>query len=598
MSEIVDLGVRKLSGSEIFFHEFRINPLDFKCSILIAQLADGWLMYSHFNQSSESTTRRGFTAIRSVGRFLDDDKDRLLNLCGNDRTVHRLHDWEVSLKDQFSPNSRSPHSLGSKIRQFTRLYLKDRGIANTLSSKWAESEELHPERSSESLDDFNPRERREIRDSCQNLVRVAERNSRNCARLLALGRNPITHGWDDAANAIWGLLNLPKSEIVDAKPRILTSSRYGRLKLEERLGEQSHWSFSGHYPIQGMLSPNQIHLTAIVVLILLKTGWSPEEIKWLTVADIEFSPEEVRIRRVKRRANRVRFSVLKIKGRAGNYGWSAGDLFCRARDLMCHIKGENTSPYFWQFFPQNGAPLPERVDITQTSTCSFKQGGAFTTLIERCGIEISQPHDLRRVRKTVKSVRGGVAGTLAGAAGDDHSTETFGRYYAGTTTLRILAAEATTNAQTMAFETATGPILIPEDSNYVANSASGELQQVAKDTIADSSERLPPSVATCRDPEDAPHLPTGDLCLDAPAKCLDCANARIFRDHLPRLLSYRSVIEKIAVEVSSTARSEIFRVQLANIDKALSTFTEEQILAAQQSRTTLHIPLTMKGQHF
>ena len=63
---------------------------------------------------------------------------------------------------------------------------------------------------------------------------------------------------------------------------------------------------------------------------------------------------------------------------------------------------------------------------------------------------ISEPHEVRRLRKTAKTVRAvALGGTVTDLAGDDHHVEVFRTHYAHGTTAHILAGRSINRAQTV-----------------------------------------------------------------------------------------------------------------------------------------------------
>ena len=146
---------------------------------------------------------------------------------------------------------------------------------------------------------------------------------------------------------------------------------------------------------------------------------------------------------------------------------------------------------------------------------------------------------MRRLRKTVKSARAALLGTLDGAAGDDNCVEVFRDHYAQTTTVHTIAAQTVLRAQRKVLRRASvGPTFVAADAAQVAATPTDpQLIELAA-TVADETEaERGLTVAACRDPYDAPFGQDGALCHASPSMCLQCRNAVVFFDHLPRLLA-------------------------------------------------------------
>jgi hypothetical protein len=78
--------------------------------------------------------------------------------------------------------------------------------------------------------------------------------------------------------------------------------------------------------------------------------------------------------------------------------------------------------------------------------------------------------------------------------------------------------------------------------------------------------------------------------------CLQCRNAVIFRDHLPRLLVYSGVLEDIEKIMPPIQFSEIYGQQRVNIDAILAEFPSGQIESARRQNAALHRPLGQRAE--
>jgi hypothetical protein len=223
---------------------------------------------------------------------------------------------------------------------------------------------------------------------------------------------------------------------------------------------------------------------------------------------------------------------------------------------------------------------------------------SLTKLIERHGLSISQPYDMRRLRKTVKSARAALLGTLAGAAGDDHTVEVFRGHYAQTTTVHTIAAQTVLRAQEKVLQRASqGPTFVAAKAAEVAETpADPELAKLAASVAAETPAEQELTIAACRDPYDAPFMDKGSLCHASPSMCLQCRNAIVFRDHLPRLIAYRAALDAIENNTPPMVFSEMYGQQRANIDAIVAEFPPEQIESARQMDIHLHRPLGQRAE--
>lgn len=88
----------------------------------------------------------------------------------------------------------------------------------------------------------------------------------------------------------------------------------------------------------------------------------------------------------------------------------------------------------------------------------------------------------------------------------------------------------------------------------------------------------------------------GSLCHASPSMCLQCRNAIVFRDHLPRLIAYREALDAIENNTPPRVFSEIYGQQRVNIDAIVAEFPPEQIESAREANIHLHHPLGQRAE--
>lgn len=585
------------------FKSARISPSNYVATRLVAELADAWKEDAENLDLTPGTVSHQAGVIRRVGEFFTEGADRFLTLSGDGAEVaRRLHDWESAMVLRFPPPSVYAKDLGMELRNHVARYLQSHGLFNGVLADWANGWVLDGSSwEGTPLDELSNDERLQLEQTCRTIVRDTEERLTRGSALLKEGKDPRRHGWDRVENLLWALRNLPYEESFDVhlagRRKALTGREIDEMsgvKRDSRLMARPLLTAVGAF-----LAPEDEYLLAIRVLLHLQTGWAPEESGRLLRTDIEFAEDSVRVRATKLRARRVRWHTLPSPQQSP-WGWKAGDLIRRAAHAMRHAHDLTPNePLFWVtgvrgVRDRRDDEYPHYVIRAR----HFGGRNSLNKLVERHGLSISAPHDMRRLRKTVKSARAVLLGTLNGGAGDDHCVEVFRGHYAHTTTVQTIAAQTVLRAQRKVLDRAKrGPTFIdakavditagPHDSDVVALATS-----VAEESPAEQQLTL----AACRDPYDAPFGQPGSLCHASPSMCLQCRNAVIFRDHLPRLIVYRDVLDDIEKTMPPMPFSEVYGQQRVNIDAILAEFPSDQIESARQQNTHLHRPLGQRAE--
>lgn len=589
--------VRHPSGLEL--RRTRIAPRDYTASRLVAELADAWKGYCEAMELSPGSVSGCAAAVRHVGRYLMAAGDRFLTLTDSGTsTLSRLHDWECAAIGQFPPPSGRAKDLGEAVRRFVRYFLQGAGIDSSPLVAWAASPVLDSStQSAPPLDEFSNRERLLLLRRLREVVRDGERLLALGDSLLA-GADPGGRGRDRLGNLLWGLRHSPPGAGAAPAPGGWPLS-FGEIagRVQDVAGIRLP-PCSPRVAAGRLLFPSDHHLAALRILIHLETGWAPEETKWLTRADVQFSGRDVRVHTIKNRAGRQRWCTLPARA-DGAVGWGAGDLFQRAQQAMHHAHALSAGrEWFWACGGRCspvGVPVAPDLSVRR---CSFNGKSSLAGLARAYDITVSAPVDLRRTRKTVKSARAVLLGTLAGAAGDDHSVEVFRNHYLPTTTVNTVAARTVIRAQNKVLARATGPTLIPADAATLAAAGhGGRIGQLAQDVAGEHESERDLSVAACADPYRPPHATGRQLCTSGPSMCLRCPNAVVFSDHLPRLLHYRQVLTDHQRSLPPQQFRELFGQQLVNLREIIGTFPEGQVQTAAAQHTDLHIPLAERHQH-
>lgn len=581
----------------------RISPSDYVATQLVAELADAWKESAENLDLTPGTISRQAGVIRRVGEFLTDPADRFLTLSGDGADVaRRLHDWESAMIVRFPPPSVHAKDLGMELRNHVARYLQSHEIFDGVLADWASGWVLDGSVwEGLPLDEFNNNERLQLEQACRTIVRDTEERLARGNALLAAGTDPRPDGWNRVENVLWALRNLPYDDSLHvhlAGPhRALNGcdvDKESGVNRDARLKARPLVTAVGAY-----LTPEDEYLLAIRVLLHLQTGWAPEESRRLLRSDIEFGDSSVRVRATKLRAQRIRWHTLPSTQQPP-WGWKAGDLIRRAAHAMQHAHALTPDePLFWVTGIRSARDRRDD-EYPQYFIRARHFGGpnSLNKLIGRYGLSISEPHDMRRIRKTVKSARAALLGTLNGAAGDDHSVEVFRGHYAQTTTVHTIAAQTVLRAQRKVLERASnGPTFIDATAADVAASPiDSDVAALAASVAEESPTEQQLTLSACRDPYEPPVGQTGSLCHASPSLCLQCSNAVIFRDHLPRLVIYRDLVDDIEKTMPPIQFSEIYGQQRINIDAVLNEFTSDHIEAARQQTAHLHRPLGQRAE--
>ncbi|WP_406156399.1 hypothetical protein OG298_01805 [Streptomyces sp. NBC_01005] len=520
-----------------------------------------------------------------------------------------IHEWETALRQEYGLRSGQPYRLVSTVLALiAERGNRDQAVPERLRRR-ATAPPIFPEPRSAPLDEFSNAERIDLRDAARGQVRELEVRLEHGRDLLAAGRDPREHGWHELPNLLWaareGMLstavlgkNLPHKvkwwpdalREVDPGPGRLRKS--GLRALITGLGR--------------MLFPREIDLMPFRILLLLAMAdTTPEELLDLKLTDIEVTGEGVRLVQRKARARRVRADLHPAAGGGGS--WDAPGLLRRLLAATALIR-ETFTAEPWLFL----AVEPHRHTGTlEAGAATFTRGGRrFTHWIvaqaDGTGrpLEISLPHDARRLRKTTKTTRAAaLGGTVSDLAGDDHHVEVFRGHYAHGTTAHLMAGRTIARAQQWVFQRALDkPLFIETEAEKrltepeTANAA-GLSEDQARDMLAG---QLDMGLANCRDPYDSPFTTGSQPCHVAPAMCMLCRNAVVFTSQLPRLLMLADHIGTMRTRLEPPRWQSLWGRQAAALTELFTEYAE-YIPAARKEiedkRLTLHLPLGLRTEY-
>ncbi|GAB2835899.1 hypothetical protein GCM10027073_74340 [Streptomyces chlorus] len=618
-------------GVRVWVEEYRgrskthsIDPSVYQCRLLVGQLADEWLKITRASSLSGGGTGYS-TAVRLFATFADqylaglglNPEDARLDGQSID-LVEVIYQWEGALRQKYGLQSKQPYNhVRSLLTLIGQRAGADPKVPGNLRKRAQAPASYRPGRG-RPLDEFSNAERIALRDAARAAVRKTEDRLVRGRELLGAGTDPALGGWRDLPNLLWvtrtGLLN--SQVLTDNLPK---NPRWWPLEVRELLPE---WTGEGQRPgiralgraLGRMLFPDELDLQAFRVLLLLgMTDITPEELHDLHLSDMEFTDGGLRLVQQKKRAMRIRADLHRetetlpegksddSKGPffAGGGAWDVPGLM---RRLLAAT--ELTRDAFdgepWLFLAVERRYEDGRLEANLARFNGRERRFTHWIADQRDGqgrpLEISQPHDVRRLRKTTKVTRAvALGGTVTDLAGDDHHVEVYRGHYAQGTTAHIMAGRAVNRAQSWVFQrTLAAPVLVDEDAEsrleepHVAEDLGLNPGQAA----AMRAGELDMGLVNCRDPYDSPHTPGNKLCHVAPAMCMLCRNAVIFTSQLPRLLLLADHIERMRAALPPPRWQAVWGAQAGALKEVFAECAD-RLPAARQEITELGVRLDL-----
>lgn len=579
-----------------------VRPLDYRHPVFAAELTDALLEMRSSLGLADGTIYHYRRGLESLLTGLPESIPRGASLSRADASVvEALHEWESSLSEAHSAESHVPHRRGRQIRRLLRVRAASGQQVSEPLMRWAQGPVLHRGGEDRPLDEFSNAERLAIRDACRNRIRALEARLSLGRTLLLENKNPEDDGWSSPASVLWGVRWLGRADNPSIFDDVALACRSGVLNQLDGAGLEDESVHQSMIRAMSYLYPSDQDLIAFRTLLQLATGAAPEEWSGVTVQDIESSDAALHVRVHKARAHRSRTIRCPIASADADNGWKAGNLVRRLLAATAHARDEaNTMAH----------PTRDALFLTVQRTISRHlepraspfHRNPFSALLSSIAPGISQPHDARRLRKTVKSVRAAVLRSADAAAGDDHSIAVYQRHYAQSTTVHILAGAAVNAAQAQVFDRLRqGPIFVKSPAKAVTTDTGSELSTAATAELSSSPTDRAMNVAQCSSPHESPFSPAGRLCEHRPSMCFACPNAIVFTDHLPRILAYRNILRGHEKEMSPGQFAAVHGQQLMNVERILSEFTPDDLQAAENKidnqQPTIHVPLAQRGTH-
>jgi hypothetical protein len=560
-------------------------------------LAAAWVDMTETNGLSQRTAEGYAGAIRNFGRFLAAYRPARNLLLGVDNgcfeECHFAWEQDMAAKNPTSSvAARHSERILALIRYLDAEFIP---LGKSITER-AQSGPYIDRKPTKPRQEFSNADRLALRDAARAQVRAMENRLADGRKLLAS-------------------LDQKEPGNADRTGELLAKLHDGELTIQDlsQLSDPNSlvWPKSVDVPttasfraigllraLLDLLSPNADDLTAFEVLLLFETGWAPEELRGLRISEFTDSPEGRTYLKHKPRAQKSSHEL--VANAAGSWNTNALiDRWLSATETVRRHCRDDAEDFVFISGRYDRDELGWIVDRPPTAAAAY----SLRRWVAKRQLEVSEPHHIGRIRKTAKLIQGLRAGTLAGAAADDHHVEVFKGHYLPTTTIYALTPVILRNATDKLFVRMTerigiGPLVVAGPSSEVAkdDSLPVEIKQaaesVATETEADRS-MLPVS---CKNILESPFAGPGTLCPERIRQCFSCSNSIVFEDHLPRVLSLGDRLETVRAELPPSQFSADYGQVHANVQSVLDSFPDAAIQAARRriSSEGLNFPLSMR----
>lgn len=599
------IGVRQVSPKDGLGRPrtVRLDPSDFRCSKLAAELADEWVELveaANYGPGSATHYRQAVEAFcRHVDATVSRSADASLAVTEPD-LHHAVTEWIRLLPSRHKAGSRTPAWLAGKLRILVgrRIEHPHRPVAGQLPG-WVEGALGLRRGQTDELDEFTRAEKRKIIQAAWADRLAIEARIKVGWALVARGCDPAEGGWAEPANLLWAIAHEAWSfkEISQHLPKWSAMAVPLRSMLPEDTLPRSGKRMLLRHLVNQLFLHNR-DLQPYRVLLMAATGRTSEEVTALDEDAIEYGPHSVMIDFSKGRAHaetRQEFSSEQVQPTALLHPrrpkLDAAEITGRLLELnrpLARRAGISPVPLFLRA----SLPLPSVVASPLDRTTTFADW------LRDQGLEVDGPPDVRRMRKSGK-VEKAIAfkGRISDIA-DDHSVETFRSHYAHGTTLRVISGNVITAAQQRWFTQALeGPVLLTEEAEQSLREpgSAAALGLTAEDVEQLRTGQLDMGVSSCKNPFASPFGQPGQLCPVAPTRCLECRNAFVLPSNLPQLLLFAAHLERLQLRLPPQHFHALWGQSRVNVKEAIKARTDAEITLARQQITeeglTLQLPL-------
>jgi hypothetical protein len=439
-----------------------IDPADYTCSRLAAELADEWVEYVTTTEiAGWAVTYR--SAVDRFWKAMDAQAGPAASglTLSSPALVDLVVRWERSLPETYSAGSKWPGYLSSCLR--TLIIRRDdhadrkvdpalnRLARGPITISWGESSER---------DEFTRAEKRAMVRAAWKSVQAMEARIRDGWELAGRGQHPDRGSWTNLADLLWALAygGLQPAEIRAAVPmatrwpdelRALVARPDGTVvtnTARQQLLTQ----------LVAKLYPTTLDLHAFRILLMDTTGHAPEEVTQFGAKDVEFLPKGVRLTLLKNRAARMRHRAFRDADRRVEESDVSDEVFSdqprrEASEVVRRLLA--ATERVRQKAPHITNSLFVRAVVRSDGQLAFDYWkphipiATFGVWLGSWGVTVTGEAHVGRLRKSTKVEKAIVTGGRISAAADDHLEETFAGHYAQGTTLRIVSGQVITTAQ-------------------------------------------------------------------------------------------------------------------------------------------------------
>jgi hypothetical protein len=603
------IGLRRLEGTEPNGHRgtTTINPDEFVCSALASQLADEWVELAATDDLGIATMRCYRRAVRSFCRFVDTH----LSAAADASLAHAVPDllpvildWTRQLPARWPAGSTEPAHQAGRLRRLVkrRAAHPDREVAAHLNGWLTGSAGLRRGATRE-VDEFSRADKKALVQAAWADIRQLEQRLQRGRDLLEIGVDPEAGGWLQPANLLWAIeRGMPTRDLLGRLP----SPVDWPTELTDLLPSGVALNYRGRALLRaltGMLYPRNRDLHGFRILLMAATGHTSEEVTGLAEDQVEFTPDGVLLTFTKNRARSVRrrfYTTSAVDGDAvtvthlATGRLDAADILRRLLAATAKLRarsGRSPAPLFlrsaiWVY------------DLTIDRFNGDMNGQDLNDWLERMGLRLTGPTDIRRLRKSGKVEKALAYRGRVSDIADDHTAEVFHGHYTHGTTLKVIAGHVITSAQRRWLDEALdGPTVLTADAEQALDGAAAAAAGLTQQQVAQLRDgALDMGVSACRDPFDSPFGKAGDLCPVAPLRCLECRHALVLPSNLPQLLLLADHLDRLRARLTPQHFHALWGQSHTNLTAVLADRTPAEIELARKQiaagEADLHLPLS------
>lgn len=571
------------------------KPSDYPWQGLGCQLIDTLMNRAIADDLAKDTLRMYTKVIRDFCVFMgqrDGVSPHGLEASG-DGISEGVYAWSNHLRRHHTRQSKVPNRYLSALCLLIRDYAGAGHEVGSTTLARANAGSLIPRgRDGENaLPPFSNRERLLIRDAARQQVRQLESRLSLGASLLDDAPHPVHEKFPAVRSMLKALMSGSELPFGESS---LAAILWPPETLELGYKDKTSVRRTALRRLSSLLGPLRGELQGLRILLMQASGWAPEEIHDLLISETtELSTGRVYTRR-KARAGYIKEQHIP-NGKSGQWDFNALiDRLLRVTTTLRLLANEPTRDwYFLTVSGESGVPV--------VGVASFHSvQSTFSSWVTQNGLDLTEPFDIRRVRKTVRTIKTMQAATLEDAAGDEHTTSTYIRHYVPSSTTKILSAHILRTAQNEVLSSVrdAGPTLVASAAREAAGASDLPAAIIAaaskEDVASDVDKALLP--VTCRDEFDSPFGEKGGICPTMAALCMVCPNAFIFEDHIPRIAAYEKILDRYQLELAPSEFLDRYGHAKANVTNVMAAMDPQIVAKARTNADTglLKLPISMK----